>query len=84
MGQLVVRNLEDGVVDALKARAAAHGRSAEAEHRELLRRALLQPDHAREARDDWFERARALRDRLGRLDGTSTTDILRADRDRAD
>ena len=84
MGQLVVRNLEDGVVDALKARAAAHGRSAEAEHRELLRRALLQPDLAREARDDWFERARALRDRLGRLDGTSTTDILRADRDRAD
>ena len=81
MGQLVVRNLGDDVVDALKARAAAHGRSAEAEHRELLRRALLQPG---ETRDDWFERARALRERLGRSEGTSTTDILRSDRDRAD
>lgn len=81
MGQLVVRNLGDDVVDALKARAAEHGRSAEAEHRDLLRRVLLQPG---EARDDWFERARALRDRLGRLEGRSTTDILRADRDRTD
>lgn len=81
MGQLVVRNLEDDVVDALKARAAEHGRSAEAEHRELLRHALLQP---RETHDDWFERARALRDRLGRSEGMSTTDILRADRDRTD
>ena len=81
MGQLVVRNLEDDIVDALKARAAEHGRSAEAEHRELLRRALLQSGGTR---DDWFERARALRERLGQSEGTSTTDILRADRDRAD
>ncbi len=81
MGQLVVRNLGNDVVDALKARAAAHGRSAEAEHRELLRRALLQ---SAETGDDWFERARALRERLRESEGTSTTEILRADRDRAD
>ena len=40
MGQLTVRNLDDAVVAALKARAARHGRSAEAEHREILRQAL--------------------------------------------
>ena len=32
------------VVDALKRRAAAHGQSAEAEHREILRKTLL-ADH---------------------------------------
>lgn len=41
MAQLIVRNIEDDVVEALKLRAAKHGRSAEAEHRELLRAALL-------------------------------------------
>ncbi len=41
MAQLIVRNIEDEVVEALKLRAAQHGRSAEAEHRELLRSALL-------------------------------------------
>lgn len=41
MPQLIVRNIEPEVVEALKVRAARHGRSAEAEHRELLRQALL-------------------------------------------
>lgn len=40
---LVVRNLDDSLVQALKERAAAHGRSAEAEHREILARALRRP-----------------------------------------
>jgi antitoxin FitA len=40
-GQLIVRNLEDEVVEALRKRAARHGRSAEAEHRLILRAALL-------------------------------------------
>ncbi len=39
--QLIVRNLEEAVVRELKRRAARHGRSAEAEHREILRQALL-------------------------------------------
>ena len=38
--QLIVRNLDDEIVEALRQRAAAHGRSAEAEHREILRQAL--------------------------------------------
>ena len=41
MAQLIVRNLEEEIVQALKRRAGLHGRSAEAEHREILRHALL-------------------------------------------
>ena len=77
MGQLIVRNLEDEVVAALKARAAEHNRSAEAEHREILRAVLGAPAE----RADWFDRARALRARLGTGD-QNTTGIIRADRDR--
>jgi antitoxin FitA len=38
--QLVVRNVDDDIARALKRRASRHGRSAEAEHREILREAL--------------------------------------------
>jgi plasmid stability protein len=41
MAQLVVRNLDEQVVNALRKRAAEHGRSAEAEHRAILDEALL-------------------------------------------
>ena len=41
MAQLLVRNVDDAVVQALKREAAKNGRSAEAEHREILRRQLL-------------------------------------------
>ena len=37
---LQVRNLDDELVVRLKRRAARHGRSTEAEHREILRQAL--------------------------------------------
>lgn len=40
---LVVRNIEEGLVLALKQAASVHGRSAEAEHREILRKALVRP-----------------------------------------
>ncbi len=40
MSQLIVRNVGQEIVGALKRRAARHGRSAEAEHREILRDAL--------------------------------------------
>ena len=42
MAQLIVRNIEIELVEALRLRAAKHGRSAEAEHRELLRSVLLE------------------------------------------
>jgi plasmid stability protein len=41
VAQLIVRNLDRRIVDALRTRAAARGRSAEAEHREILERTLL-------------------------------------------
>ena len=41
MAQLIVRNLEDSLVQALRERAAKKGRSTEAEHREILRDALI-------------------------------------------
>ena len=40
MASLHVRNLDDDLVARLKRRAVRHGRSAEAEHREILRQAL--------------------------------------------
>jgi plasmid stability protein len=40
---LVVRNVEEEVALALKQLAASHGRSAEAEHREILRSVLQRP-----------------------------------------
>ena len=41
MANLIVRNVDERIVRALKSRAGKHGRSAEAEHRELLAAALL-------------------------------------------
>ena len=43
MASLVVRKLDQRIVNALKQRAARHGRSAEAEHRALLEELLLRP-----------------------------------------
>lgn len=40
---LIVRNVAPAIIQALKEAAAAHGRSAEAEHREILRAALTRP-----------------------------------------
>lgn len=38
MGQILIRNLDDSVIETLKRRAAAAGRSMEAEAREALAR----------------------------------------------
>ena len=43
MGQLLVRDLDPSLIEALKRRAAARGRSAEAEHRAILEQALHGP-----------------------------------------
>jgi plasmid stability protein len=74
MTQLTVRNVSEQIVRALKQRAAAHGRSAEAEHREILREALL------EREEDFATRAKALRQRL--RSAVDSSEVIRADRDR--
>lgn len=51
MAQLIVRNLNDGVIRRLKMRAAQNGRSAEAEHREILKGALLAPRNTKTLKD---------------------------------
>ena len=43
MADLLVRGVDDELVRALKERAGAHGRSAEAEHRAILAAALTRP-----------------------------------------
>lgn len=74
MAQLTVRNVSPQVIRSLKRRAAAHGRSVEAEHREILRKVLL------EGEQNFASRARELRERLkSSIDGSET---IRADRDR--
>jgi plasmid stability protein len=44
MAQLIVRNLEPEFIHRLKLRAVQHGRSMEAEHRGILRQAVLAPE----------------------------------------
>jgi len=67
MAQLIVRNLDESLVRELKIRAARNRRSAEEEHREILREAL-KPEQSRpslkrlieempyDGNDDDFER----------------------------
>jgi plasmid stability protein len=43
MANLLVRGVEDALVQALRERAARHGRSVEAEHREILAESLGRP-----------------------------------------
>ena len=56
MPQLLVRNVPQDVVEALKRRAAKHGHSAEAEHRIILEEVV------RAGRAEFRERAAALRE----------------------
>lgn len=51
MGQLIVRNVEDELIRTLKMRAAGKRRSAEAEHREILRQALATHRKGRTLKD---------------------------------
>ena len=73
---LLVRNLEDDLVVRLKRRAARHGRSAEAEHREILRQAL-----ASEAEPDFAGLAAELRRLTAGRAATPAEDLLREARD---
>jgi plasmid stability protein len=76
MAQLLVRNLDEDLVRRLKLRAAAAGRSAEAEHRLILEQAL-KPDVAA-----FKERARQLRERTKGRGGVESWEIIREFRDR--
>lgn len=70
MPQLLVRNVDEFVVNKLRRRAVLHGVSAEEEHRRILREALLQPD----------ERARTLMEFLLTEQGVASEVELEIDR----
>ena len=76
MAQLTVRGVDPEVVRRLKLRAAEHGRSAEAEHRAILERAL-----GTGTEDFWADAAR-LRERTRGQQHTDSADLVREDRDR--
>lgn len=75
MGQLLVRDLSDAAVEALKRRAARNGRSTEAEHRQIIE-ALAEEDHA----EFWREADKLRAESVGWNLGDST-DLIREDRD---
>jgi plasmid stability protein len=61
MAQLIVRDVDDLIAEALRRRAAENGRSAEAEHRQILREVLGQ---GAAATADFAAAAARLRSRL--------------------
>jgi len=76
MANLIVRNLDRSVVEALKKRAVRHGRSAEAEHRTILETTL------RRTRRRTFAEALATMPNVGRdedfarMDDPVTKDVF--------
>jgi plasmid stability protein len=72
---LLVRRLDDDLVHRLKARASAHGRSVEAEHRAILEAALRPKMTGQEL---WDKLARGSKSDLD-LDESAREDIESAD-----
>lgn len=75
MAQLLVRDVPQDVVEALKRRAAERGHSAEAEHRLILEQTLCP------GRADFWERAAALRDETRGKIKISSEELIRQARD---
>jgi plasmid stability protein len=74
MGQIIVRNLDDAVIERLKEKAKRDKTSLEQTVREALTEA------ARPSRAEIIEEARRIRERIGKVSGHSTEPIRR-DRD---
>lgn len=71
---LQVRNLDDDLIRRLEQRAARHGRSMEAEHREILRQAL-----ASEVEPSFMDLAAELRALTKGRRHTPSEELLRED-----
>lgn len=82
MASLHVRNVDDEIVTLLKERAARNGRSAEAEHREILKQSLTDEEAEAAARKaKAWERIDAFRKSLEGLPHTPSEILLRETRD---
>ncbi len=79
MGQVIVRNLDDRVIDALKARAARRGRSLEGELRLILERAAAERFVEISEALAWAERISRSLEGRPHSDGAA---LIREDRDR--
>ncbi|MEC4591253.1 MULTISPECIES: FitA-like ribbon-helix-helix domain-containing protein [Nitrospirillum] len=75
MAQLLVRQVDDEIVTALKARASAHGRSVEAEHRAILEQVL------RPTAGDFAQRAAEFRRQTAGRTPIDTAALIREARD---
>ncbi len=76
MGQVLVRNLDDAVIERLKARASKAGRPLEQELRVILTEAAMPP------RDELRRVAAELRAQLSGAPRVDTLALLREDRER--
>ena len=76
MAQIVIRNIDAAVIDALRRRGAACGTSTEEQARRALAKAVGLD------REAAARRLADIRHLIGRLEGPSTLDDLRRDRDR--
>jgi len=84
MATLTVRNLDDDIVRLLRIRAAEHGCSADAEHREVLRSTLTAAGHT-SARAQAAERLAEFRRRTaGRVSASAVTLLEEARAGRAE
>ena len=75
MGQVLVRNLDDAVIDALKARASARGLSLEAELRDVLTRAAAHP------RAELIAEFAAVRNKTPKISRRLAEDLVRESRE---
>ena len=74
MGQILVRNLDDHVIEQLKQKAQRENASLEHTLRGILTEA------AKPSRQQVIEEARRIREKIGPIPGDST-DLIREDRD---
>jgi len=76
MGQILIRNIDDAVLKALKERAASMGSSLEEEARRALTASVGL------TREEALKRLEAIRTRIGAVAGPSIVEDLRASRAR--
>jgi antitoxin FitA len=74
MGQILVRNLEDSVIERLKARALKADKSLEQTVRDILTEA------AKPSREEILAEMDRIRERIGPVD-IDLTELIRQDRD---
>ncbi|WP_448191147.1 FitA-like ribbon-helix-helix domain-containing protein [Azospirillum sp. sgz301742] len=82
MGHLTLNIRDDELIGRLKSRAAAHGRTLEEEHQEILREVLQTPVQPPASGPDFWELAAQRRERLRGRTFPDTTQMIRDDRDR--